>query len=247
MKKPAMRRGNDSGKVRSPVIYPVRMDAETGPDADTAAVEPDVRTAPQEQEPTPATTTSSAEADVMTAPVPTQNGKEMDTLMTSPEGFTAAEPDTQTMPPEQEPMPAATTTSVEADITTMPAPIPNSKGMDTLMKSTEDFIAFGQGNVEAFVKASQIWAAGVQDLTKQVAAGAQANLDETMNAFKALSGAKTLKDAIDLQTGFARSTFEKSISESGKLTDASLKLAEQALAPITARVTAAMGGFAKAN
>jgi hypothetical protein len=39
---------------------------------------------------------------------------------------------------------------------------------------------------------------------------------------------------------------EKSMTESGKLTDASMKLTEQAMAPITARVTVAVEKFAKA-
>ena len=38
------------------------------------------------------------------------------------------------------------------------------------MKTAEQFITFGQGNVEALVKSSQIVATGLQDLTKQMAA-----------------------------------------------------------------------------
>lgn len=158
-------------------------------------------------------------------------------------GAQTAEPDASPTPPAVSAVIPDTGMAVAA---TASQAAPISRGMDTIMKSTEDFIAFGQSNVEAMIKASQIWTAGMQDLTKQVAAGAQSNFDETVNAFKALSGAKTLKDAIDLQTGFARTAIEKSLSESGKLTDASLKLAEQVLAPITARVTAAMDNFGKA-
>ena len=46
---------------------------------------------------------------------------------------------------------------------------------------------------------------------------------------------RSLKDAFDLQASLARSTLEKTMAESGKLTDASMKLTEQALAPLTAR------------
>ena len=119
------------------------------------------------------------------------------------------------------------------------------KGMEKAMKTAEEFVAFGQGNVEAFIKSSQIWAAGVQDLSKQVAATAQANFDETMSTFKAMSAIKSLKDAFELQAGLARSTMEKTMAESGRLTDASLKLTEQAMAPITARVTLAVEKFGK--
>jgi phasin family protein len=119
------------------------------------------------------------------------------------------------------------------------------EGMEKAMKTAEELVAFSQGNIEAFIKSSQIWSAGMQDLSKQVAATAQASFDETMATFKALSGVKSLKDAIDLQASLARATLEKTMAESGKLTDASFKLTEQTLAPITARVTLAVEKFAK--
>jgi phasin family protein len=119
------------------------------------------------------------------------------------------------------------------------------EGMEKAMKTAEEFVAFSQGNVEALVKSGQIWTAGVQDIGKQIAANAQASFDETMSTFKALSSAKSLKDAFDLQASLARSTMEKAMAESGKLTDASLKLTEQVMAPITARFSLAMEKFAK--
>jgi phasin family protein len=118
--------------------------------------------------------------------------------------------------------------------------------MEKVVKTAEEFVAFGQGNVEAIAKSSQIWVAGVQDLSKQVAATAQAQFDETMSIFKAMSSVKSLKDMFELQSTYAKAAMEKTMSESGKLTDASLKLAEQALAPITARVTTAVESFSKA-
>lgn len=119
------------------------------------------------------------------------------------------------------------------------------EGMDKAMKTAEEFVAFGQGNMEALMRSGQIWSAGMQDLSRQLAATAQASFEETVSTFKALSGVKSLKDAMDLQATLARSTMEKTFSESGKLTDASFKLAEQALAPITARMTLAVEKFAK--
>jgi phasin family protein len=120
------------------------------------------------------------------------------------------------------------------------------EGMEKAMKTAEELMAFSQGNLEAMVKCGQIWAAGVQDIGKQIAATAQASFDDTMSTFKAMSSVKSLKDAFDLQASLARSTLEKTVAESGKLTDASMKLTEQALAPLTARVNLAMEKFAKA-
>jgi phasin family protein len=119
------------------------------------------------------------------------------------------------------------------------------EGVEKAMKTAEELMAFNQGNVEAVMKSGQIWAAGMQDISKQFAATAQASLDETLATFKALTSIKSLKDAFDLQANFARAALEKTMSESGKLTDASMKLTEQTLAPITARVTLAVEKFAK--
>ena len=119
------------------------------------------------------------------------------------------------------------------------------EGMEKAMKTAEELVTFGQGNIEAFTKSSQIWATGVQDLSKQVAATAQASLDDTMSMFKSLGTVKSLKEAIDLQSSLARAALEKTMAESGKLTDASLKLTEQAMAPITARVNLAVEKFGK--
>lgn len=120
------------------------------------------------------------------------------------------------------------------------------EGIEKAMKTTEELVAFSQGNLDAFMKSSQIWATGVQDLSKQVAATAQANFDETASVFKAMSAVKSPKDALDLQADLGRKSLEKAVAETGRLTDASLKLAEQALAPITARLTLAAEKFAKA-
>lgn len=120
------------------------------------------------------------------------------------------------------------------------------EGMEKVMKTAEELMAFSQGNVEAFVKSGQIWAAGVQDLSRQVAANAQASFEQTMSNFKALTSAKSLKEAVDLQTSMARTAFEKMVAESGRLTDASVKLTEQTIAPITARVSLAVQKFSNA-
>jgi phasin family protein len=117
--------------------------------------------------------------------------------------------------------------------------------MEKAVKSAEELVFFTQGNFEAMMKAGQIWAAGVQELHKTLAATAQAQVEAAMDTFKALSGVKSLQEAMDLQATLARSSMETAMAETGKLTDASVKLAEQALAPITARVTLAVEKFGR--
>lgn len=108
------------------------------------------------------------------------------------------------------------------------------------MKSAEQFISFGQGNVEAMVKSSQIVANGWQELSQQIAANAQAAMDESLSTFRAISGVRSIKEAFEMQANFARSSVEKAMSQTGQITEASFKLAGQAYAPLAGRLNVAV-------
>jgi hypothetical protein len=58
-------------------------------------------------------------------------------------------------------------------------------------------------------------------------------------------GVKSVKAAVDLQTNYPKSTIEKAVTEANKLADAAVKVTEQAIAPLTARVTLAVETFGK--
>ena len=113
-------------------------------------------------------------------------------------------------------------------------------GMEQAMKHAEQILAFSQGNVEAMMKSSQIWASGLQDLSRQITATAQASFQDNVSMLRSLTAIRTLQDAVALQTTAARTAMEKAMAESTRLTETSMKLAEQASAPLTARVGAAM-------
>jgi len=120
------------------------------------------------------------------------------------------------------------------------------ENMEKAMKTAEELMAFNQGNLEAVVKSGKIWSSGVQDLTQQVVASAQASLEDTLATYRAFATVKSLREAVDLQTGLARSVIEKTLTEAGRITDASVKLTEQTFAPLTARLALAMEKFGKA-
>ena len=114
------------------------------------------------------------------------------------------------------------------------------------MSTVQDYIAFSQGKVEAFVKAGQIYVQGVQDISKQVVVFAQNQINDNVASLKAIVGAKSIREAIELQTGAARSNVEKVFAEVARVNEASVKLVEQAFAPIAARVQAANQAFSLA-
>jgi phasin family protein len=133
--------------------------------------------------------------------------------------------------------------AVPAAVSPAAVTAPVQKGYTTMIKSAEQFAQFHQGNVEAFMKASQIWVTGLQDLSKHFVGTAQAAVEDSVSTFRSLTTVKSVKEAVELQTAYTRTAFEKAMSEGTKLTETSLKLAEEAAAPLTARMNAAVETF----
>jgi phasin family protein len=112
--------------------------------------------------------------------------------------------------------------------------------VQTLTKTTEKITSLGQENVEAMIQSGKIWAAGYQDIAMMIVSTAQAQIEQTISAWTALVSAKSLKEAMDFQSNLPHVSFEKTLAETGKITDASLKLTEETLAPIAARIADAL-------
>jgi phasin family protein len=107
-------------------------------------------------------------------------------------------------------------------------------------KAVADMAAFSKENVDAFVVASTLYAKGFENVGKAWYALTQETVEASAAVAKALLGAKTLKEAVDLQTDFAKTTFDKYVAESTKLSEMSIKVANEAIQPINARVNVAV-------
>ncbi len=115
-----------------------------------------------------------------------------------------------------------------------------TKTAENFFKAAEEAAEFGRGNMEAYAKMAQTLASGFQELGRQYFAVAQSLTDHTLESAKALAAVKSLKEAADVQANFAKATLERTMSESAKMQEATVRLAEQAYAPLTARMTLAM-------
>lgn len=119
------------------------------------------------------------------------------------------------------------------------------KASTAFFKGYDEFSVYSKGNVEAVVKASSIYARGMEDLSKTLMSMTQSQLEASVGAAKALLGCSSLRQMVDLQTDLARSHFDKVVADGSKLSEISLKVANETLEPIQARVNVAVGKFIK--
>jgi phasin family protein len=114
------------------------------------------------------------------------------------------------------------------------------KASVSAFKAYEEFSKFQKDNYEAYIAASTIFAKGTENLSKVWLTLTQEAMENAAQTAKALLGAKTLREAVDLQSDFAKSNFDKFVAEGTKLSELSVKVANEAFAPLNARVNVAV-------
>lgn len=109
----------------------------------------------------------------------------------------------------------------------------------------EDFAELGAGNIKAVFDSGKIFAQGMETLGEEMATYARDSFEAGMEVARGLGECKSLTEALDRQSAFARSSFDKFVAQAAKLSDMSAKVARDSLEPINARVNAAAERFIK--
>ncbi|MDX1710914.1 MAG: phasin family protein [Rhodovibrionaceae bacterium] len=110
------------------------------------------------------------------------------------------------------------------------------KASKALFGGYDELASLNKDNMDAFVKSSNIYAKGFESLSKEMMSFAQSAMETNLATVKAFAGAKTVREVIDLQADYARSNFDKTLAESAKLTEMSVKVTNDAMEPIQGRV-----------
>jgi len=109
------------------------------------------------------------------------------------------------------------------------------KSSEALSEATE----FAKGNVEALVESGKIIAGGAQDMGKTYVEEAKSAYETMTTDFKELAAVKSPTELFQLQGKIARRNFDAMVAIGSKNTEAFIKLAGEAFAPISGRVNVA--------
>lgn len=115
-----------------------------------------------------------------------------------------------------------------------------TENMEKATKSFEDVAAFGQETIEAMIKSQNIAAKAAEEINAEVVAFSKKTLEETVAHAKELASSQTVTDFIEKQSGFAKVTFDAMMKQSTKMNEMMLAAMKDAMAPVAARVTAAV-------
>ena len=103
----------------------------------------------------------------------------------------------------------------------------------------------GRENFAAVLRANAAFTEGMEAIGKEVMAYARNSLETAAGAATALLAAQTLEDVVQLNSDFAKASFDRMIAGSTKLSEMGVKVANEALAPIGDRVEATLQKLGK--
>ena len=105
-------------------------------------------------------------------------------------------------------------------------------------KAAEELAEIYRGNIDAFVEAGKIAATGAQSIGQDVVAKSRDGIEQAANTVRSFTEAKSPTELLQLQSDFARSAFDRFVEDSSALTESVVKLAGEAIQPISNRASA---------
>lgn len=106
-------------------------------------------------------------------------------------------------------------------------------------KMFEEMNDLNKGNIEAIVESSKLVAKGAETINQQAAEYGRKSFENATVAMKSFASVKSPTELFQLQSEYVRATFDSFISETSKNSETVLKLAGEAMQPISNRFAVA--------
>src|ERR1700704_445990 len=106
-----------------------------------------------------------------------------------------------------------------------------SPGRDSKMVKVEDIQQYGKEQLETAVASAATLQNGIQAIASAYGDYTKKSFEDTRSFVEKLSGVKSLDKAMEVQTEYAKSTYETFVAESQKIAGLYTELAKQTFQP----------------
>jgi len=130
----------------------------------------------------------------------------------------------------------AKTTTEAATSTLKSAQEQVKSSLNKAAEMAREAVATQRSALETVVEAGKIYGQGLQGLATHAAEVNKVQFEDTLAHLRALTSVKSVKEAVELQTKFARATASRALTETSAFVEDYLKVTEKALAPVTTKV-----------
>jgi phasin family protein len=126
---------------------------------------------------------------------------------------------------------AAEKTTASAETTFLNGAEALKTGFEKAVKSYDTVLGYGKDTVEACMKSATVAGKGMETINSEIYSYSKDAIEESIAASKAILGSKSLHEAFELQTDYAKSAFEAYVGELTKVSDLFTSATKETFAP----------------
>lgn len=117
--------------------------------------------------------------------------------------------------------------------------------IDQALKAFEDAGSVSKDTYEAFVSSFNITAKGLEGVTAESSAYAKKSLEDLVAVSKAVVGAKSLREVVDLQNDYTKAAFDAFLAYTNKIGEMTVQFTQEAVEPVSAQLGTVFKKFAQ--
>jgi phasin family protein len=111
-------------------------------------------------------------------------------------------------------------------------------GFEKAVAGYDSVLGYGKDTAEAYMKSATVAGKGIESLNTEIVSYSKGAIEESIAASKAILGSKSVHEAFELQTDFAKTAFESYVEELTKFNSLVTATAKDAMAPLQGRYQA---------
>lgn len=104
--------------------------------------------------------------------------------------------------------------------------------MDMKMNGIEEFQKMGKDNMELAMKSFGEFNKGFQAIASEMTDYSKKAFEEGTRTFEKLAGAKSVEQAVEIQTEYAKKSYEGFVSQASKISEMYVELAKEMYKPV---------------
>jgi phasin family protein len=110
-------------------------------------------------------------------------------------------------------------------------------------KMSEELVDFTKGNVEAMVASARVAAKAGESFGQEAAEYSKKHFENATAVFKSFAAVKSPTELFQLQSDFAKSSFDSAVAEASRISESMLKVAGEIVQPLSNRYAVAAEKF----
>jgi phasin family protein len=111
-------------------------------------------------------------------------------------------------------------------------------GMEKALKGYDAFVGYGKETAEAVTKSATTAGKGFETINSEIYSYSKASIEDAVAAGKTLMASKSIHEAFEFQTDFAKSAFEAYVAEVSKISELATATTKDIYAPFKGRMQA---------